>query len=260
MLEKKGLVFNIQRYSLNDGDGIRTIVFFKGCPLRCPWCSNPESQKIEIENMKSMQNIDNMKQVGKWYTIEELMKEVLKDEIFFNTSGGGVTLSGGEILMQGEFIVEFLKELKEHSINTTVETCGYGSTHLFKKMLLYIDTVLFDLKIADNEKSKKVLKGEFNLIHSNFREAVKNNRVIPRFPYIPKYTNEKKNIDKILKIIKDAGLNQIHVLPYHNYGESKYELLDRDYELKDIKIPEDSEVNEIKKYIESKGIIVKIGG
>lgn len=94
MEEKKGLVFNIQRYSLNDGNGIRTIVFFKGCPLRCPWCSNPESQKMETEYMKSMQETSRLKQVGKWYTIGELVKEVLKDEIFFNVSGGGVTLSG----------------------------------------------------------------------------------------------------------------------------------------------------------------------
>ena len=107
--KKKGLIFNIQRYSLNDGSGIRTIVFFKGCPLRCPWCSNPESQKMEIEEMKSNVNKD-IKIVGKWYTVDEVIKEVLKDEIFFTTSSGGVTLSGGEILTQGEFITELLKE------------------------------------------------------------------------------------------------------------------------------------------------------
>ena len=153
--KKKGLIFNIQRYSLNDGSGIRTIVFFKGCPLRCPWCSNPESQKMEIEEMKSNVNKD-IKIVGKWYTVDEVIKEVLKDEIFFNTSSGGVTLSGGEILTQGEFITELLKELKENMINTAIETCGYGSTEVFRKMLPYIDTVFFDLKIADNKKSKEI--------------------------------------------------------------------------------------------------------
>ena len=260
MEEKKGLVFNIQRYSINDGEGIRTIVFFKGCFLRCPWCSNPESQKMQIEYMKSMQNSDRLKQVGKWYTVEELIKEVLKDEIFFNTSRGGVTLSGGEILMQGEFVINFLKELKEYAVNTAVETCGYGNTKLFQEMLPYIDTVLFDLKIADNEKSKKILKGDFDLIYKNFRTAIKNNKVIPRFPYIPEYTDGRENIDKILEIIKNEGLNEIHVLPYHNYGESKYELLDKEYKLKDVIIPEDDKIDEIKNYIENKGFVVKIGG
>lgn len=260
MEEKKGLVFNIQRYSLNDGNGIRTIVFFKGCPLRCPWCSNPESQKMETEYMKSLQETSRLKKVGKWYTVGELVKEVLKDEVFFNVSGGGVTLSGGEILMQGEFIAEFLKELKEHAIDTAVETCGYGNTDLFRNILPYIDTVLFDLKIADNEKSKEILKGDFNLIHRNFREAAKNSKVIPRFPYIPGYTDGRENIDKILDIIRNEGLNEIHVLPYHNYGETKYELLDREYALKDVKIPEDSEMEAVRKYIESKGFSVKIGG
>ena len=135
--------------------------------------------------MKSNIN-KNKKTVGKWYTIDEIIKEVLKDEVFFNTSGGGVTLSGGEILLQGKFITELLKELKENMINTAVETCGYGSTEVFRKMLPYIDTVFFDLKIMDNKKSKEILKGDFQTIKNNFLEAVRNNKVIPRFPYIPR--------------------------------------------------------------------------
>jgi len=231
--KKKGLIFNIQRYSLNDGSGIRTIVFFKGCPLRCPWCSNPESQKMEIEEMKSNVNKD-IKIVGKWYTVDEVIKEVLKDEIFFTTSSGGVTLSGGEILTQGEFITELLKELKENMINTAIETCGYGSTEVFRKMLPYIDTVFFDLKIAD--------------------------KVIPRFPYIPEYTDDIENINEILKIIRNFNLKEIHILPYHNYGMSKYEQLNRKYDLEDIEIPKKEKIEEIKRYVEDKGFKVLIGG
>lgn len=130
MNKLKGLVFNIQRYSLNDGSGIRTIVFFKGCALKCPWCSNPESQSNKIEFMKNRQNPLKLKEVGKWYTVDELTKEVLKDEIFFETSGGGVTLSGGEVLMQGEFATKFLQNLKEHEINTAIETCGLSLIHI----------------------------------------------------------------------------------------------------------------------------------
>lgn len=260
MNKLKGLVFNIQRYSLNDGSGIRTIVFFKGCALKCPWCSNPESQSNKIEFMKNRQNPLKLKEVGKWYTVDELTKEVLKDEIFFETSGGGVTLSGGEVLMQGEFATKLLQNLKEHDINTAIETCGFGNINLLKKMLPYIDTVLFDLKIVNEKRSIGIIKGSFKTILNNFLEAIKNNNVIVRFPYIPGYTDDKENIDDILKILKDNNLKQIHVLPYHNYGASKYELLDRDYELKNTIIPSKTQMDKIKEYISKQGFEVLIGG
>ena len=181
-MSNKGLVFNIQRYSLNDGNGIRTMVFLKGCSLRCPWCSNPESQSEKIEVMmskakaKKYKNITGTNEfstetIGKWYSVDELINEVLKDEIFFNTSGGGITLSGGEILKQAEFSMEFLRELKENGINTAVETCGYGDNKKFLEILQYTDTVLFDLKIMDNEKSKAIILGEVDNILENFKIA-----------------------------------------------------------------------------------------
>lgn len=258
--KKEGLIFNIQRFSLNDGGGIRTIVFFKGCPLSCPWCSNPESQSFKIENMKDKLNCGKYKKIGKYYTVDELLKEVLKDEIFFNTSGGGVTLSGGEILSQPEFVIEFLKKMKENDINTAIETCGFGNTELFKKILENTDTVLFDLKIMDNEKSKKVIGGNSNLIIKNFEEACKNNHVIPRIPFIPGYTDDIQNIDKILEIVSKNNIEEIHILPYHNYGASKYELLDRIYELSEVELPSKKIVSQIKEYVESKGFRVIIGG
>lgn len=260
MEKQKGLIFNIQRYSLNDGDGIRTIVFFKGCPLKCPWCSNPESQKMTIEYMKNRQNPNKLKEVGKWYTVDEVMKEILKDQIFFNTSNGGVTLSGGEILAQGKFLEELLKELKENDINVVIETSGYGNKTVFKNILKYIDTILFDFKIVNDKMSKDVIGGEFSLIYENFLEAIKSNYVIPRIPYIPSYTDSRENIDSILEILKKHNMKEIHLLPYHNYGEPKYELLNMDYELSEIKILEDEEINEIKEYIEKQGFDVLIGG
>ena len=259
MGNKKGLIFNIQRYSLNDGEGIRTIVFFKGCPLRCPWCSNPESQSFEIEYMKSNLN-GNIKKIGKWYTVEEVIKEVLKDEVFFNTSQGGVTLSGGEILSQGAFIEDLLKELKENAINTAIETCGYENINILKKILPYVDTVFFDLKITDNKKSKEIIKGDFETIKKNFIESTKNNKVIPRVPYIPGYTDDIENINEILNIVKQCNLKEIHILPYHNYGMSKYEGLGKNYELKDVKIPQKDTMEKVKKYVENKGFKVIIGG
>ena len=145
-------------------------------------------------------------------------------------------------------------------INTAIETCGYGSTEVFRKMLPYIDTVFFDLKIADNKKSKEILKGDFQTIKNNFTEAIKNNKVIPRFPYIPEYTDDIENINEILKIIRNFNLKEIHILPYHNYGMSKYEQLNRKYDLEDIEIPKKEKIEEIKRYVEDKGFKVLIGG
>ncbi|CAM3136211.1 glycyl-radical enzyme activating protein [Streptobacillus ratti] len=257
---KKGLIFNIQRFSLNDGEGIRTIVFFKGCPLLCPWCSNPESQSFKIEYMRDKLNSGKFRKIGKYYSVDELLKEVLKDEIFFNTSGGGVTLSGGEILSQPKFVIEFLKKLKENDINTAIETCGIGNTKLLKKILEKTDTVLFDLKIMNNDKSKEVIGVNSSLIIKNFEVACKNNYVIPRIPFIPGYTDSIQNIDEILKIVLKNNIKEIHILPYHNYGVSKYELLDRIYKLSDTKLPSKKRILEIKTYIESKGLNVIIGG
>ena len=271
----KALIFNIQRYSLNDGSGIRTMVFFKGCRLRCPWCSNPESQSGKIEVMinkekqkkyeKYIENIDEdptgtYEKTGKWYNLGELLKEVLKDEIFFNTSKGGVTLSGGEVLEQGDFAAEFLKELKEHGINTAVETCGYGDNKKFREILKYTDTVLFDLKIMDNEKSKKILKGGSDIITENFRAAAETEKVIVRFPYIPGYTDETENLEKISELMKECNVKNIDILPYHNYGSKKYEYLNRKYLLEDLDIPTEEETGNIKKFFEKEGFCVNIGG
>ena len=270
-MSNKGLVFNIQRYSLNDGNGIRTMVFLKGCSLRCPWCSNPESQSEKIEVMmskakaKKYKNITGTNEfstetIGKWYSVDELINEVLKDEIFFNTSGGGITLSGGEILIKAEFSMEFLRELKENGINTAVETCGYGDNKKFLEILQYTDTVLFDLKIMDNEKSKAIILGEVDNILENFKIASKNNNVIVRFPFIPGYTGDIDNIKMIINIMKENKVKNIDILPYHNYGSKKYENLNRKYLLEDLEIPSEEEVNKIREIFEKEGLIVNIGG
>ena len=271
----KALIFNIQRYSLNDGSGIRTMVFFKGCRLRCPWCSNPESQSSKIEIMINKEKKKKYEQYvgsvdedptgtyeksGKWYKLDELMKEVLKDEVFFNASKGGVTLSGGEILEQGEFVLEFLQELKEHGLNTAVETCGYGKKEILEEILKYTDTVLFDLKIMDNERSKKILIGASDIIKENFRKAAAAGKVIVRFPYIPGYTDDMENLKKISELMKECSVYNLDILPYHNYGSKKYEYLNRKYLLEDLKVPTDEETENIKKFFEKEGFIVNIGG
>ena len=272
----KGLIFNIQRYSLHDGGGIRTIVFFKGCPLHCPWCSNPESQRSKIEIMKHESQCIHCKtcplsaeecpsgalaQQGKWMTVDEVMKEVLKDEVFYNTSGGGVTLSGGEVLAQGEFAVELLKRLQELGIHTAIETTGMGRWEVLDKISDYTDLILFDQKIMDPDRSRKILGADMKLIQSNLERLIKKGcRVIPRIPLIPNFTMDDENINEISNFIKELDLREIHILPFHQFGSSKYESLGREYALKDLPVPTDQEVNEIKLKLERAGFQVLVGG
>ncbi len=260
MVEKKAMLFNIQRFSTNDGKGIRTIIFFKGCPLRCPWCSNPESQLLGEELMKSNIYPNIKKKVGKLYSINEIVQEVLKDEIFYNTSNGGVTLSGGEVLMQAAIATNLLKELKENQIHTTIETCGEGNSELFSNLVQYVDEILFDLKIINKFKAKNILNANIDNILNNLKIAAKNTHTIIRFPYIPEYTDDIDNIMQIIEIARNENIKEIHILPYHNYGSVKYDLLDREYSLKDVKIPSEYEIEHIKNLFESRNFKVLIGG
>lgn len=272
----QGLIFNIQRYSIHDGGGIRTIVFFKGCPLRCPWCCNPESQGYELEIMKHKSQCIHCKtctfsvdecpsgalaQQGRWMTIDEVLQEVLKDEVFYTTSGGGVTLSGGEVLAQGAFAAELLKRLKELGIHTTIETSGMGRWEVLDKISDFTDVVLFDQKIVDPEKSKKVLGVDAAVIQENLERLVRKGcRVIPRIPLIPTYTMDEANIAGIGALAKRNGLKEIHILPFHQFGSSKYQSLGREYSLKELPVPSEEEVDRVKCQLESYGLKVIIGG
>ena len=272
----KALILNIQRYSLHDGTGIRTIVFFKGCPLKCPWCSNPESISFEPQKVKMESKCIHCKhcsfdvdecpagaitQFGNYMTVEEVMTEVQKDMIFYRTSGGGVTLSGGEVLSQSYFAVELLRQLKSLGINTAIETSGQGSTQSLIELSAYLDTILFDLKIMNEEKSKLLLGADINLIKNNIRTLVKlNKKVIPRVPLIPGYTTDEENINDIINLVKSLNLTVIHLLPFHQYGSNKYKLLNLDYKLKDEAIFSSEVVEKIAVQMRNNGLDVIVGG
>lgn len=279
---KKPLIFNIQRYSIHDGGGIRTMIFFKGCPLRCPWCSNPESQETGVEiirkNSLCIQCIAKdaytctakpedcptgaLEYVGRSMSIEEILKEVKKDMVFYDTSAGGVTLSGGEVLLHGEFAAELLKEIKDLGIHTAIETTGHGSWQLLDKMTDYTDLVLFDFKIMDKEKFAEIIKGDLDLVLDNFDKLMKKDvKVIPRVPLIPGYTMNQENIEKMIEILKKyPKIDEVHLLPFHQFGSSKYKGIGKEYTMEGVSPPEDDVVEDIKKVFEKEGFIVYIGG
>lgn len=269
-------IFNIQRYSLNDGQGIRTVVFFKGCPHTCPWCANPESMSPKIETVRReskclhcatcLQDADECpsgawEHIGRDVTLESLEREVLKDEVFFRASGGGVTLSGGEVLMQAEFATRFLQRLKQWGIRTAIETAGDTSPRRLLPLAQASDEVLFDLKIMDCAQARQVLSMNQPRVLENFRLLVTEGiKVIPRLPLIPGYTLSTENVAQILAFLAPLPVEEVHLLPFHQYGEPKYSLLEREWAMAGVKAPEAEEIAPIRAMVEQAGYRVVMGG
>lgn len=259
-MEKKGLVFNIQRYSIHDGGGIRTIIFLKGCPLACPWCANPESRG-PVEPVKWVKN-GKEETVGEWKTVDEVMEEIMKDEIFFRSSKGGVTLSGGEVLMQYEFAGEILDELKNFGIHTAIETTGCFKRERLESLLPNVDQVLFDLKIMDPKLLRGVIGSNIDIVKDNFEMALQYEgvEVIPRIPLIPGFTAKTENLLAIIEYLNSLGVSEVHLLPFHQYGSSKYEYLGLPYEFKDVQVFTKVEVAAMKELFEAHGIHGNVDG
>lgn len=229
MEQLKACIFNIQKYSIHDGPGIRTVVFFKGCPLRCKWCSNPESQSSTIENSSLTTKV-------KYYTISEILEEVMKDEVFYEESNGGVTLSGGEVLLQHEFAYTFLKQLKEKGIHTAIETTGYTSGEIFTKVIENADLLLYDMKHYDKQKHFEATNVYNDIIIKNLNAAISSGKeVIVRIPVIPGVNSSLEDAQGFCYLLKAAGAKRINLLPFHQFGEKKYSILNRQYSFINIK-------------------------
>lgn len=247
--ETKGRIFDIQRFSIHDGPGIRTIVFLKGCVLRCKWCCNPESQEYRIQKMMVQ---GEEKIIGKDVTVEEVMETVEKDRPYYQRSGGGLTLSGGESLCQPDFARDLLRAAKERGINTALESMGCAPFSVIEEILPYLDTYLLDIKHMDGEKHREFTGRSNELMLENAEKIAvtgKTNLVI-RVPVIPGFNCTKKEIQDIA-VFADrlAGVKKIHLLPYHRLGQDKYEGLGRKYELEGLLPPKNGQMEELREAV-----------
>lgn len=252
----KGVIFDIQRYSIHDGPGIRTVVFLKGCPLRCIWCCNPESQNRMPESDFGYQEAD----------AEEVLQEVLKDRAFYLQSGGGVTLSGGEALAQPEFTKELLQRCYDKNIHTTIETTGYADWEIFEEIIPYTNLILYDIKHMDDEAHKRLTGVSNKKIFSNlYKLSAREQEVILRIPFIPTYNDTPEHLRSLADLAKQTGFCRIHLMPFHQLGKEKYRRLGREYLLSDMPGLRSSRkgaevLEKAKKYLESEGCQVWIGG
>lgn len=213
----KGTIFNIQRFSVHDGPGIRTTVFLKGCPLDCWWCHNPEGRPFGIEKQNGITT-------GKEYSADELMTILEKDGIFYDESVGGVTFSGGEPLSQPDFLYDALLRCKDVGIHTAVDTSGYAQKENFEKIIPLTDLFLFDLKIMNSEQHKKFTGVDNQNVLLNFEYLMRNaKRVIVRFPLIPEITMSPQNVNQVIKYLEKAEIKpEVNILPFHRIAEGKY--------------------------------------
>lgn len=270
-MDIRGNIFNTQHYSIRDGRGIRTVVFLKGCPARCVWCCNPESQAydfdlyhverfcvgcgrcaqvcpngaisitdgkacIDREKCKKCFSCveschsDAMQKMGTNVTVAEVMKEIMKDAPMYETSGGGVTLSGGECLTQPEFALAILEEARMNGISTCIETCGVCRKEVLVEAANLCDEVFMDLKIMDSEKSKRFIGVDSSSILENAAAIAKLSGVSFRIPLIPGINDDEENLAALSEFLKEAGNPRIKIIPYHVLGVDKYTRLGREYQ------------------------------
>lgn len=258
-LNVKGRIFDIQRFSTHDGPGVRTIVFLKGCPLRCRWCCNPESQNYEIQQMNQKGKI---KTIGKDVTVAEVLSEVLQDRPYYRRSGGGITLSGGECLWQPDFATALLYECHQSGINTAIETTGFAEWNVIERFIPHVDVFLMDIKHTNSKKHEEFTSRPNEQILKNARLiAEKAKKLIIRVPVIPGFNDTEEEIAGIAQFA--AGLpnvNEIHLLPYHNMGRDKYEGLNRPYPMGDVPSPTNDKMQMLLEVCRRYGLTANLGG
>jgi pyruvate formate lyase activating enzyme len=302
----EGLIFDIRRYSLHDGPGLRTTVFFKGCPLNCLWCCNPESQAgrpeltwlrercLGCDRCRTVCPADALRTagdgakvvdparcdscgqcaeecpgealnlIGRWVTVEEVLAEALRDALYFEASGGGLTLSGGEPLAQPDFAAELLQRYKheEKGQHTAVETCGFVEWPVFERLSADVDLFLFDLKHMDPVEHLRLTGADNRLILENARCLVQAGRsLVIRLPLIAGINDSVRNLEATADFVLSLpGVKRIDLLPYHRLGEPKYRRLGKGYALEGEPSLSSERVARARGILEAKGLEVIIGG
>jgi pyruvate formate lyase activating enzyme len=265
----KGLIFSIKRYSIHDGPGVRVTIFMKGCPLRCRWCHNPEGILPEPETVTSVNRIGEKEfcreeVAGQYYTVDEIIKILGRERVFMNHSKGGVTFSGGEPMLQSEFLLEALKACKHEGYHTTVDTSGYSSAENFKAVLPYTDLFLFDIKHLDDSRHIEATGVSNAMILGNYLLLLSDASAVSlRIPVIPGFNDDSDHLERLRQFIistKTDTLNNINLLPFHRTGSSKYRKLNLLYGMDGVEPPSRKKMEELKIFFAASGIKVKTGG
>lgn len=305
IVANSGVIFDIQRFALHDGPGIRTIVFMKGCPLRCGWCSNPESQRFGTDLMfyaakctsclacveacpfqAISRDMNGRISINRWLcescssqlcvqvcptsalqvagrtsAVEEILAEVARDKAFYESSGGGVTFSGGEPLAQESFLFALLRASREMGIDTAVETCAFADAEDVRIAAALADHFLCDVKHMDSDSHRAGTGVDNARVLSNIALLAKLcSDVVLRIPLVPGFNDSLANISAACEFARELGIQRMDLLPYHRLGESKYRALGRDYEFLSVPKPQDTALQRLRELVLGYGIECEIGG
>lgn len=254
-----GRIFDIQKFCTHDGQGIRTVVFLKGCILRCRWCCNPESQEFEIQEMRTA---NGKRIVGYDTTVGNVIHQVLQDLPYYRRSHGGMTLSGGEALCQTEFVHALLTVAKEHGIDTAVETTACLPYYMIEPHIPLLNTILLDIKHMNSEKHEAFTTMRNELILSNAKKMARDGaHIIVRVPTIPTFNDTEEEIRDIARFAASLpGVEEIHLLPYHRLGYDKYMGLGREYGMGDLTTPSAEKMERLRQVAEREGLRAILGG
>lgn len=292
----KGLIFNIQKFSIHDGPGIRTTIFLKGCPLRCKWCANPESQSANVQILWDQKkcvhclqcvkscmyqaiscregeiHIDEalcqgclncvstcfqsaLSNEGETKEIEEIVRIALQDKDFYEESGGGITISGGEGMSQPDFLKELVKELKKHNLHLAIETTGYIPKETFHELAPLFDLLLFDVKHYDTNRHFEGTGVHNEQIINNLKWAFHQGlEILPRIPVIPRFNNSIQDAAGLASLLTEIGLKKVQLLPFHQFGERKYEMMHKEYAYKNVRALQKEDLIEYQNEFIKKGL------
>ncbi|MFV0407334.1 MAG: glycyl-radical enzyme activating protein [Propioniciclava sp.] len=252
---KLGRVFNIQKFSIHDGPGIRTVVFLKGCPLACAWCSNPNSRKLQPVMMADPDDPNVFEEDSRQYPLEEVVRICLQDRPFYEESGGGVTLSGGEALVQHEFAIGLLKKLRGEGIHTAIETTAYVAEPIFRKAIALCDLVIIDVKHHDRAQHKQWTGRRNDLSRANLELALASGQEIwVRIPVIPGVNDSLADARAFATLLQGMGVTAVQLLPFHQFGERKYDLLGWDYAFTGVSSLHEPEVEAFRQEMVAAGV------